>query len=218
MLKNFRPPYHRADQPGQFIVPDDDARDKERIAAELAEMEAARRAAVEGAPAAYATSHGLELDELTPAQRDEAIEAAAAGLRREDHPLEVYWRGESRYDLQAQGHLMGKPVDVRDYFNKGTPTIFTLRRLGWQEYNRLLEIEDARSRLFSFARAGVTAICGPGVDLVVKGDDGIPNAWMQALFDADHHWGITVGTAVVLYNRALTESEKKGAPPVRVEV
>lgn len=214
----LRPPQHRADQPGHFIHPDDPARDADRIAVEIGEMETAYAAAAAAAPAEYAKARGLEVGELTPAQVGEAVGAAVSGLRRRDHPLEVYWSGESRYDLQAQGLFMGKPVNVREYFTKATPTVFTLRRLTWAEWNRLVSIDDARTRLFAFARAGVVAIEGPGVDLKVKTGEEIPEAWMQALWEADHDWGVVVGAAVVRYNAPLTESEKKGAAPARVEI
>lgn len=218
MLKGLRPPKHRIDQPGYLILQTDDALDSARYLAELEQIEAAADAERLRAVEAYRAEHAID-GALTDEQRADAQKAADfGGLRLDDHPLNVYWRGESRYDLKAEGLLLGKPVKIREYFSAAEPTIFTLRRLSFQEWNRICEIEQPVRRLHAFALAGVAAIHGPGVSVDVKEHEQLPDAWMQALFDTDHSIGLDLGSAVAAFNRPLTESEKKGAPPAGVAV
>lgn len=185
MLRTLVPPQHRLDVPGQFICDWDTSLDTARLAAELAAMEAER----------------------TKRLADEGESADLRGFRPEDHPLTSYWSGSTRFDLKAQCYLMGQPVSLRSYFNQGEPTVFTLKRLSWQRYCLLLDsIEDPGEQLRAFAMAGVTAIKGADVDVTFD-SKGVPDEWMQALFDAKHSLLQVLGTAVALYNRPLTDQE-----------
>lgn len=86
------------------------------------------------------------------------------------HPLDIYYAGDTRYDLDAQirvpGELgLGKPtITVREYLI-GKPVLFELRRLGARESARVRTKLAAESgiELEAFVLAahyGCTAILG----------------------------------------------------------
>ena len=107
------PATHRIDAPIIYIHPLDDAWDRERIEAERETLRGALATALESS---------------TDPKRRAAI---ACDMR---HPVDVYYSGATRYDLDAPLKLWTsatekpQPVTARGYL-RGPATEFTLRRL-----------------------------------------------------------------------------------------
>jgi hypothetical protein len=134
------------------------------------------------------------------------------GLDVNQHPIERYYSGETRYDLQAVETLFGEPVTANSYFTKDQPERFTLRRLDWDQWHRVMGLIDAGA--FSQAqllatRYGVSGVENSPLKLTGAQAGMLTHEDMQRLFDADPGLPSNLGFAVWKYSRPLTESEKK---------
>lgn len=219
MLK-IKAPTHKVDLGGVLVSYSDPAWDKERIDRECAVMELAalaemRAAAVEKYKAANPEATEAEIAEISDScvmtleERAEVVK---------NHPIHRYHTGATRFQLDAPDtDHEGKPVTVRDYLT-AKPTEFSIRKLSYQEYHRCLETRG-NARLLELMRCGLRAIRSDGYAWTPpKGDDYVPEEVVQALHEVEPALFVEIGAAVYALNQPLTESEKKGAPPIRVQV
>jgi hypothetical protein len=187
-IKTLRPPHHAADKPGHYVYRRDDSIDTERYERELAEMGAAAEARLTADPDA-------DISDLLPGT----------------HPLERYWHGAHRFDLDAVDYHLGKPVTIREYFSKGKPVIFVFRRLSPEQYHSCMAMRrrgDFELAALRACRLGLVDIID-GAIKVVRTDE-LTDATLQLLQDADPLLPVWLGTAILLgYCKPVTDSEKK---------
>lgn len=190
-IKNLRPPHYAADKPGHYIAREDDSLDRERFTRELEAMGAA-----------------LE-QKLT---EDPDLDVAASGLLPTDHPLNRYWSGAHRYDLDAVDYFMGAPVRIRDYFNKGEPQIFVFRRLSPEQYQECMAMRrrgDFELSCLRACRLGVTEVMGKPEIKLRRVDGELDDASMQALHNADPELPMWLGSMNLLgYSGGLRDTER----------
>ncbi|HEY8378999.1 MAG TPA: hypothetical protein VIK91_21050, partial [Nannocystis sp.] len=195
--------------------------DRERIEAELAELEdLARERARREALGAAAVRLGVAVEDLPPAEREAAEDAAKLSAddleaARATHPVRRYLAGETRYQLDALDQGPRGPACAQDYLRPGVePTVFVLRRVPLRE-RALIEVDrDPFSRWVRWVKAGVTRIA-TGAEVLWEAKepgDVLPDAWIEALGDA--HGGpavnlITLAGACSRYSGPLTEAEGK---------
>lgn len=189
-IKNLRPPHYAADKPGHYVYRGDDSVDRERIDRELAEMGAAAEERLKADPNADVT-------DLLP----------------HNHPYERWMAAVGRFDLDAVDYLMGKPVRVGDYFCKGKPTIFVMRRLTAEQIVSCMVMRWRGDHHLSSLRAcrlGLVEIIDGGVKLVRNRDDEVSDATIDAMMMADPMLPVWVGTAILLgYCAPITDAEGK---------
>ena len=170
-----RPPQHRADIEGTFILKTDSSFDRDRDDKELAKMEA------------------------------EGVDIAS-------HPIERYYAGATRYDLQATDLLFGEPVCAGDYFKMDDPERFILRRLDWDQWHRVMGLIEqgafTQAQLLA-TRFGVSEVQNSPLKLSGAAQGMLTHEDMQRLFEADSALPSALGFAVWRYSRPLTDSEKK---------
>lgn len=130
------------------------------------------------------------------------------------HPIERYYSGETRYDLQAVESFMGGTCCAGDYFKIGNepPERFFLRRLDWAQWHSVLHLVEAGN--FSQAqllacRYGVAGVENSTIKLPSAASGMLSHEDMQRLFDADPTLPSSLGFAAWRYSRPLMESEKK---------
>lgn len=138
----------------------------------------------------------------------ECQELEAKGRDRKEHPLIRYWIGENRYQPDGVMDHGGQQVRPRDYFNADLAEEFALRRLTWVEYNNLEQMPDWRTRCLRACRFGVVGVENSPIKLERDGNE-LTSDSMQALHDVHPELPVTLGTAVMLYNRPPTAAEKK---------
>lgn len=189
-IKNLRPPHYAADKPGHYVYRGDDSVDRERIDRELAEMGAAAEERLKADPNA-------DVSDLLP----------------HNHVYEKWMVGVGRYDLDAVDYLMGKPVRVGDYFSKGKPCLFVLRRLTAEQYHVCMAMRrrgDFELASLRACRLGLVDIIDGGVKLVRNRDDEVSDATIDAMMAADPLLPVWVGSAILLgYCAPITDAEKK---------
>ena len=220
MLKGLRVPTHRIDVPGLFVFTWDDAWDKERIAAEREELAAMAHARMcSEARATMAAQLGrdltpeelVEADEscvLTEDERDEAMDR---------HPVSRFLAGDTRFDPRAVDQGPRGQACAFDYLREGaTPTVFTLRRVGYQARMRIeaLGMRDAAASHAAWCKAGVESIaCGSDVLWqATPGERELPESWMETIAETDGgalFSIIALAAACKAYSRPLDDSEKK---------
>lgn len=237
MLRGLRVPYHKADAPGCYISPIDDAWDFARVEAELEELEAlalaeVRRAAVQAA----AEPAGVSPDELAPEAKAAAEVAALKQDEKQEarsrHPWARFPSGHSRFDLSAPDMGPRGPVSsVREYLKPDAkPTGFWLRRLSLALRAEIdLDREDVIGRLRrgedvspACQVARWTKIVRYGVRKITSGDDvlweardaaeTVPAEWLEQIGDLEGGAAMhlmQLAAAVEQYNAPLSESEGK---------
>jgi hypothetical protein len=136
----------------------------------------------------------------------------------EEHCVDRYYEGTTRYDLDAPHTVGGSVVTMRGYIRDGgTPTVFKLRRVSSMIRDQVSAVAEDRAAfvagLYKLARHGVTEIAdgfeGPAWPLE-GGSGGLPltEADMQTLYDADQSLPQHVGLAVLNASRSLSDDEK----------
>lgn len=127
-----------------------------------------------------------------------------------EHPVRVYHRGETRFDLDATANVGGAQVTIRDYIGKDATKI-KIRRLMPDEYSTARDLLRAVGfhKAFEFAcKWGTLAI--DGWDLSRNGDGALSSGQMLDLHDATEGDLITeIGSAVMAVSRSLSSAEKK---------
>lgn len=135
------------------------------------------------------------------------------GKRTDEHPIPVYFAGESRYDLDAPGPVDGETKSPRQYLRPEVkPRAWLGRRLGIAEVARCHDVGGSMGELEAFAMAVVgcenfpepapTIEQGPARRLSASLVDEIAERLgMAEVFE--------VGRAMLLASRAPTSAEKK---------
>lgn len=198
----FKPPQHTIDHTPIYVSVHDPAWDSDRIMREcvtLAKNQAREKAARDG----------VEFDET---KKHEGVLG--------DHPVfGPYLRGETRYDLDAEGAVLGATVKVRDYLT-GVPTEFRLRRLTPDEMALSNDME-AKAGRWKAAEVAIRygLVEATGLD-IVRGHDGrLTDGSLWLIMDAvSSTLGAPaagpsvmqqIGTAIRMLSRGLTVPEKK---------
>lgn len=136
----------------------------------------------------------------------------AEGGDKGSHPIERYYSGETRYDLQATEVLFGEGVCAGDYFKKEDPERFTLRRLDWSQWHAVMALIEGgqfgQAQLLA-ARYGVSGVENSTIKLSGAQAGLLSHEDMQRLFDADPALPSSLGFAVWRYSRPLSDAEKK---------
>lgn len=137
----------------------------------------------------------------------------AEGQDKAHHPIERYYAGETRYDLQAADLLFGEPVTAGSYFDSSKdPERFTLRRLDWAQWHSVMGLIEqgafGQAQLLA-ARYGIAGVENSTIKLTGAGAGMLTHEDMQRLFDADPALPSALGFAVWKYSRPLTDQEKK---------
>lgn len=189
-IRGLKPPHYSAAKPGSMVYRNDDSIDRERVDRELAELGAAAEERLKADPSA-------DISDLLPHQ----------------HPLEMWLQGVGRYDLEATGYLMGRPVRIADYFSKGKPTIFVLKRLSAEQYHSCMAMRrrgDFELASLRACRLGLADIIDGGVKLTRNADGEVSDATINAMMAADPLIPVWVGTAILLgYCAPITDAEGK---------
>lgn len=135
-----------------------------------------------------------------------------------EHPVEQYWAGDTRYDLEATHSMLGRTVQITDYLKDGVqPTRIHLRRIPSREHGRLMyaafSSTEARQQWDAFydaCRLTVKAIEN-GPEITPRKNQPLSEADMDRLYAA----GLVgpVGVAGLLASAPLstTESERYGS-------
>ena len=127
------------------------------------------------------------------------------------HPWARYLRGETRFDLDAEMQHAGQPVRARDYLRPDeVPEVFKLRRLDVMEWNDIQRIDDFHTKALRACRLGVSGTEDSAIKIVIPaGSSVMTMESLQALADADPGLPYHLGAAVINFNRAPTDAEKK---------
>lgn len=137
------------------------------------------------------------------------------GLDIHQHPIERYYAGKTRYDLDAPDTLFGQTVCARDYFDSSkNPEKWTLRRLDWAQWHKvasLIAADDFDQGQLLAARYGVKSIENSPITLKGAEAGCLTHEDMQKIHDAEIGLLAGLGFAVWKYSEPLRESEKKGA-------
>lgn len=218
MLKGLRVPTHRVDAPGQYVLPHDVAWDKDRITAEreeLAAMALAKLKADAVARAAAELGRDLTDAERTTAEQSCALDEDERARVEERHPVPRYLDGDTRFDPQALDQSPRGPARAFDYFRAGVePTIFHLRRVGFQARMRIEATRDASQRFVAWVKAGVEAItCGAQTLWRASEDEHeLSDDWLESIASADGGALVNIlliSGACTKYGRPLDEAEGK---------
>lgn len=132
---------------------------------------------------------------------------------KSSHPVERYYAGLTRYDLQAVDMFLGQAVKVADYFKAGEePEKWTLRRLTWDQWHRVMALVEAgnlsEAQLLA-CRLGIADVQGSPIKLEGPPAGLLTHADMQRIHDADAQLPLLLGFAVWMYSKPLTDQEKK---------
>lgn len=141
----------------------------------------------------------------------ERARMAAAGESPDLHPVTRYQSGQTRFDIDAPGQVLGQVVTPRQYLDESRrPWRFRLRRLGPQEYDdvqALIEKGDARHAFSLACRVGLDSVENAPVTLQGGAGRPLSQSDVQWLHDQGLRRGI--GAAVWLASVPLTDAEKK---------
>ena len=143
----------------------------------------------------------------------ELLAMAEQDIATAAHPINRYYAGETRYDLQATDELLGQAVAAAAYFDPGKePERFILRRLDWEQWHRVLGLLEqgqlGQGQLLA-ARYGVAEVQNSHIKLAGAAAGMLTHEDMQGLCDADPGLPIALGFACWRYSRPLTDAEKK---------
>lgn len=177
-----RPPQHRADAEAVLILRQDDAWDHERIEAEIAEL----------------------------VEEFESGSIAGDDDSRPAHPVEDYWAGRTRFDLDAPRQFRGKVVTAREYLDEAkSPVEFVLRKLDGSKYRRLQSkaVVDAVEATHEACRIGVKTCRGLKLPSAKTGRLNREDTDMLVDLDLD----LDIGSAVFALARPLDDAEKKAS-------
>lgn len=190
MLK-LKPPTHAIDGLALFVSSTDPAWDIPRIEAE---REAFVRQVVDAAQA-----------KVTVASNDPPITAAERAAAVARSPVERYYAGKTRYQLDAPDWgADGKPTTARAWLKPGEkPAEFGIRRLGFRAYQEIAEIDNSRARLIEACRLGLRSITADGYKWKATGDEPASDEQLETLHEASPNLVLEIGGAVLLLSRPL---------------
>ena len=143
----------------------------------------------------------------------EVAQLEAAGEPKSSHPIERYYSGTTRYDLQATEILFGQQVKASDYFRSSDePERWTLRRLSWDQWHRVMALVEggnlSDAQLLA-CRYGISEVQNSPIKLEGCLAGMLTHADMQRIHDADAGLALLLGFAVWMYSRPLSDQEKK---------
>lgn len=149
-----------------------------------------------------------DLDKIE-SDRKAIDDAEQGGL---EHPVEKYYTGESRYDIDAEYQAPDGPKTARSYL-KGTPTEFELRPLEMREFYEvrgLLALGPSNAwkaglRALEHGLVGGEGPLAPKMDA----NGTIKEESLERLFKRDHNLPIAIGNAVWLLSQPPNDAEKK---------
>lgn len=144
---------------------------------------------------------------------DERRRMKSAGEDPDEHPVTRYVSGSSRVSLDATSIVLGETRCAREYFTKGSPTIWRLRRLKRRSYRAVQAIfrQDDRERACEEAvRMGVDSVEGPKAILLVggRGTD-LRDVDLDAIWESDTMLIDRLANAIILHSQPLTSAEGK---------
>lgn len=143
----------------------------------------------------------------------EVAQLEAEGGSRKDHPVDRYYSGATRYDLQASEVLFGQPTTAGTYFRPElNPERWTLRRLDWDQWHRVMGLIEAgqfgQAQLLA-ARFGIKSVENSPLKLEGAEAGCLTHQDMQKIHDADAALATALGFACWKYSRPLDDGEKK---------
>lgn len=140
----------------------------------------------------------------------EKAELVQSGKSADEHPVERYWSGATRYDLGAADTVLGSAVAPRDYLGDGA-TRWKLRRLSRDEWRRVRDMisSEGSTQAFGFAFkrsvmdvSGEPALGRIGLDLSPSEDQRLADTFGD---------GVCAEVSIAVYKASepLSEAEKK---------
>jgi len=144
----------------------------------------------------------------------EIAQLEEAGEPRSSHPIERYYSGATRYDLQATEILFGQKVSPADYYNfrDDQPEKWILRRLSWDQWHRVMALVESgnlsEAQLLA-CRYGISEVQNSPIKLEGAQAGMLTHADMQRIHDADAGLALLLGFAAWMYSRPLSDQEKK---------
>lgn len=175
--------------------------------------------AIRRPPQHHADAVPLYICSTDDAWDDPRIAAEREALKKEGgrHCLDVYYSGDTRYDLDAPHTAGGTVVTARNYLREGsTPTVFHLRRVSGLRRSQAIAVwHDDRER-----QAAQWDLCRYGIVKVTEGIAGTPwdfqggmqgqpltDADLQVLYDVGMALPTLVGVAVLHASAPLSDTE-----------
>ncbi len=156
---------------------------------------------------------------MDPAWDRERIDREIAEHYKEkasDHPVRRYWRGETRYDLDAPFCVDGADLTIKDYLTADA-TRWTLRRLSVDERAAYYDLASSGSiQAAAFAVRWGLRKCD-AFDLTRTADGALSEASMQQIVDAGDACKkdggmellISLGSAIGNVSQGITVAEGK---------
>lgn len=149
--------------------------------------------------------------ELDTVQKEQK-EMEAAGEPPEDHPVAIYFSGESRFSLDATSVVLGQTRSAREYVKKDA-TYWMLKRLPRRQYRTYLTLfrQDNRELANETAvQLGVSEVRGPrGVKLTGGGDMPLSSDDLDRIWELDTTLIDRLAEAIITYSQPITRAEGK---------
>lgn len=166
------------------------------------------------APQHSATAPIRFISRLDPAWQldDFPAEVEAMGERASEHPIGRYFRGETRFDLDAPGMVGEETKCARDYLREGSkPVTWTLRRMRIGTLAHCKDTGGHQGELQAFRFAIVSVDNAPGVEVPPLGMAGqLTEKQAEAIAEVvGARIVFEVGAAAMLASEAPTSAEKK---------
>jgi hypothetical protein len=159
-------------------------------------------------------------DDAWDAERIERERTALANENaKTEHPVDLYYSGRTRYDLDAPCTIGGQVVTARHYLREGaSPTVFELRRVDGRRHDQALAVwarpQERVAAQWDLARWGVVRVTEGfgGAEWKLEGGAGglpLTEADVQLFFDAHGMLPALLGIAVLNASAPLSEAEGK---------
>jgi hypothetical protein len=129
------------------------------------------------------------------------------------HPVNVYFRGASRYDLDARYPVCGELKSASDYVKLGEAWKFLLRRLPAKAFYRVRTLwqQSPEEGAFEAFRLGVLEVDGPEAPKLKRTAEGLTDEAVDEIFTLKDGPEIIprIGAAVHWASRPLDDDEGK---------
>lgn len=210
----LRPPSHRIDAPGIYIVSDDSVWNLDRIEEDGKLIESRRESYAEQIAAREKACLEIPKGEWPPKPPE------PPGL--EDYPVVRYRSGETRFDIEAPMKWEGEVVRITDWWTDD-PTRFFLRQLPIDVYARLadklttLTARDSdgvdlhwNELMLTAMRHGIERVENVGWDFQLKHGK-VTDETVRKMIDIAGGWSMVfeLGLAVWRYSQPVSPQEKK---------
>lgn len=168
------------------------------------------------APIVYVHPSDEAWDHARVAKEQAAMAAADPPQDPLQHPFARYHGGWTRYDLDAQATVLGAVVTVRDYLDESKqPTMWTLRRLGWEDWYAIQPAVEKAVRAGERPMLPYLKACIAGVAKVENGPTltrpggRLSSDDVSKIYDVSQELPYDLGGAVYQASLPLTEPEGK---------